>query len=67
LSRAAKKKWTPRLLEQVGLVKARDSGKGYYDRFVGRLMFPIHDNRGRTVAFGARILPGSERGDAPNI
>ena len=65
LSRAAKKKWTPRLLEQVGLVKARDSGKGYYDRFVGRLMFPIHDNRGRTVAFGARILPGSERGDAP--
>ncbi|MCW5936286.1 MAG: DNA primase [Fimbriimonadaceae bacterium] len=37
------------------LVEA-DSGGGYYDRFRGRLMFPIHDERGRLVAFGGRIL-----------
>jgi DNA primase len=37
----------------------QDSGGGYYDKFRGRLMFPIRDERGSLVAFGGRILgPG---------
>ncbi|MDR1492541.1 MAG: toprim domain-containing protein [Planctomycetaceae bacterium] len=30
-----------------------------YDRFRGRLMFPIRDMQDRTIAFGGRLLPGS--------
>ena len=32
----------------------------YYDRFRGRLMFPICDEQGRVVAFSGRVLPGDE-------
>ncbi|MCW5942965.1 MAG: DNA primase [Fimbriimonadaceae bacterium] len=34
----------------------QDSSGGYYDRFRGRLMFPIRDDRGELVAFGGRII-----------
>jgi len=44
-----------RLLE-LGLTIKRDDGKGAYDRFRDRVMFPIHDRRGRTIAFGGRVL-----------
>lgn len=37
------------------LVDERDKG-GYYDKFRGRLMFPIRDERGELVAFGGRLL-----------
>ena len=37
---------------------ARNGNKGLYDRFMGRLMFPIFDIRGDAVGFGARILDG---------
>lgn len=50
-------------LEAAKLVGAKDSG-GHYDYFVDRVMFPIRDMQGRTVAFGGRILPqasGNER------
>jgi len=43
------------LLLDAGLLIARDDG-GLYDRFRHRIMFPIRDNRGRTVAFGGRVL-----------
>jgi DNA primase len=46
-------------LEKVGLIAARDEGRGFYDRFRDRVMFPIRDPMGRTVAFGGRILPHS--------
>ncbi|MFK7960131.1 MAG: DNA primase [Phycisphaerales bacterium] len=39
----------------AGLLKRRDSG-GNYDAFRNRLMFPIGDEMGRPVAFGARII-----------
>jgi len=41
-------------LENAGLVVRRDTGTGVYDRFRGRLMFPIRDLQGRVVAFGGR-------------
>ncbi len=33
-----------------------DSSGGYYDKFRGRLMFPIRDERGSLVAFGGRVI-----------
>ncbi len=39
-----------------GLVGKSDRGK-LFDRFRGRIMFPIHDVQGRVVAFGGRITP----------
>ncbi len=39
----------------AGLSLTRDRG-GYYDRFRGRLMFPIHDVQGRVRGFGARTM-----------
>lgn len=52
---AVKKGFDLKLVEQAGLIAARDRG-GYYDRFRGRLMFPIQDELGRVVAFSGRIL-----------
>ena len=52
------------IMEQAGLVvrSAREGGQAHhYDRFRGRLMFPIFDYRGRCIAFGGRILD-----DEPN-
>ena len=48
------------LLVQAGLVLPRQTGSGFYDRFRGRLLFPIRDTQGRVVAFGGRALAGEE-------
>src|SRR2546428_10900149 len=42
-------------LEKSGLVVTKDEG-GSYDRFRGRLMFPVFDAQGKPIAFGGRIL-----------
>jgi DNA primase len=61
LIRAAQRDGMPlELLEAAGLVVRRDDGTGYYDRFRGRLMFPILDPLSRPVAFGGRILGDGE-------
>lgn len=51
--------FTPKQLVEVGLAGERDNGQGFFDNLVGRLIFPIIDERGRAVAFGGRVLPGS--------
>jgi DNA primase len=56
LQHAAAKKFPAELLETAGLALRRESGGGFYDRFRGRLMFPIGDEQGRTVGFSGRIL-----------
>ncbi len=43
------------LLEKAGLLSKSDNAR-VYDKFRARLMFPIHDRRGRVIAFGGRIL-----------
>jgi len=48
------------MLEASGLVLARDTGDGYFDRFRGRWMFPITNETGKTIAFAGRAL-GSEQ------
>ena len=47
---------TEEQLVQVGLVLPRQTGSGFYDRFRGRLLFPIKDGQGRIVAFGGRAM-----------
>ncbi|OGK86829.1 MAG: DNA primase [Candidatus Rokubacteria bacterium GWC2_70_16] len=47
-------------LAQAGLVLPRQTGSGFYDRFRGRLLFPIRDGQGRVVAFGGRALGPEE-------
>jgi DNA primase len=48
------------VLLQAGLVLPRQNGPGHYDRFRGRLIFPIRDVQGRTIAFGGRALGPEE-------
>ena len=45
-------------LEKAGLIVSRERNDGvrHYDRFRGRVMFPIHNLSGRVIAFGARLL-----------
>lgn len=49
------------LVAQAGLIIKREGGEGHYDRFRGRLMFPICDEQGRVVAFSGRVLSGDEK------
>ncbi len=47
------------LLAAAGLLSTREGGQPY-DKFRDRVMFPIHDRRGRPIAFGGRILDQGE-------
>jgi DNA primase len=59
LGQAKNTRFTPKLLEKVGLVAPKPNGPGHYDRFKGRVLFSIRDAQGRPVAFGGRVLPGA--------
>jgi DNA primase len=52
----------PALLAESGLVIQRQGGNGFFDGFRGRLMFPIHSEDGKVIAFGGRAL---RQGDEP--
>jgi len=43
-----KKKYRVGDLEKAGLVIKSEKGRGFYDRFRARLMFPLRDHRGKT-------------------
>lgn len=60
LLRPLVRKFTPDQLALAGLVKPRENGGGYYDTFRNRLMFPIRDENARIIAFGGRVMPGSD-------
>ncbi len=51
---ALSKGYSPDLLEKAGLVIKKEERQ--YDRFRGRVIFPIHSETGKAIAFGARIL-----------
>lgn len=48
-------KQTEQQLIDAGMLISKDNG-GSYDRFRDRLMFPIHDRRGRVIGFGGRVF-----------
>ena len=47
--------YDPAFLEKVGFSIKRQNGE-YYDRYHGRVMFPIHNLTGKVIGFGGRIL-----------
>lgn len=55
LDMAASKQMSGTLIERAGLAIERD-GKGHYDRFRDRVMFPVLDISGRCLAFSGRTL-----------
>lgn len=57
---ALKRRFPERALVTAGLVLERQDKSGHYDRFRNRAVFPIANESGRVVAFGARSLDGSE-------
>ncbi len=54
------KAFSPELLHTAGLLKQREGTDTFYDTFRDRVMFPIRDESGKTIALGGRILPGSD-------
>src|SRR5437867_2826736 len=46
------------IVEQAGLILRKEASDQYYDRFRGRLIFPICDEQGRVVGFSGRVLGG---------
>jgi DNA primase len=58
--RLEKREFSLFLMEKGGLISARQDGSGYVDRFRERIMFPIHDPKGRVIAFAARTLGSNQ-------
>ncbi len=56
---AIKNNYNQELLEKTGLVVKNDEGRTY-DRFRGRVIFPVHNLSGKVIAFGARMM-GKEK------
>jgi DNA primase len=51
------------ILIQAGLSIPKKSGQGAYDRFRGRLMFPLQNPRSQTLGFSGRVIPGLTPGE----
>src|ERR1700761_4180707 len=60
LLRVLQERFKPEQLEVSGLVGRRDDGS-FYDRFRNRLIFPIQNESGKTIAFGGRGLDPQDK------
>jgi DNA primase len=58
---AKSKGYEPALVEQAGLIIRKEETGHHYDRFRGRLIFPICDEQGRVIGFSGRVLSGDEK------
>jgi DNA primase len=58
---ARSKNFNPALAEQAGLILRKEETGHSYDRFRGRLIFPICDEQARVIGFSGRILSGDEK------
>lgn len=55
-----KRDFSPELMEKAGLIIKRERDGTYFDRFRDRIMFPISDRNGNTIAFSGRSLGADE-------
>ena len=55
----------PEVLQKAGLIIERNDGSGYYDRYRGRIIFPIFSHIGKVLAFAGRILDPDGDRDQP--
>ncbi|MBM3738629.1 MAG: DNA primase [Acidobacteria bacterium] len=53
--------FSPEQIESSGLCLKRQDGSGYFDRFRGRLMFPIHTEQGKIAGFAGRGLSDEDQ------
>lgn len=58
----ARKGYTPEEIVAAGVAGRSERGSNY-DRFRGRIIFPVEDSRGRVIALGGRIVPWLETGN----
>ncbi len=57
LDRSRTSGFSPEVLQACGIVAKSENTSGWYERFRGRVMFPIQDTQDRAIAFGGRVLP----------
>ena len=57
VDRARSTEFSGEILEACNVVMANQRG-GYYERFRGRVLFPIHNLQQKTIGFGGRVVPG---------
>ena len=60
LKEALAPRFPEEILVEAGLLGRPEGGGASYDRFRGRVMFPIHDARGRIAGFGGRVMGDGE-------
>jgi DNA primase len=58
---AKSKNHEPAVMEKAGLILRKEGSDHHYDRFRGRLIFPICDEQGRVIGFSGRVLSGDEK------
>ncbi|WKN43058.1 DNA primase [Tunicatimonas pelagia] len=58
---ALKKGYQKEYLAKAGLIIQKEESNKEYDRFRGRVMFPVHNISGRVLAFGARVLGKADK------
>ncbi|GEL78306.1 DNA primase [Tenuibacillus multivorans] len=54
------KGFKPEKLQEYGLINSRD-GNTFFDRFQGRVIFPIHNHQGKVVGYGGRSMVDDEQ------